>query len=306
MQSGFIHRTLLLLALLITAFAAVYYFRVGEAFDGRRQAMLRQDSIGFKQALQERIRVADHALDMIAHDPHAASQVQNTSPYFNTVNYVDDSGKVTPLNGAQQLDLPDQTEAVRIHLMQGEPALLVMHTPDKQARVILMRGLSNNAHGVLIAELSPDYLWRFMSQNFDTRDASSLHVIDSDGQILYSTNMQDSEAVTNALLKHARNLSGKLDWNGNQGQRRASYLTLDLHQHYASNDWLVVVASPQASFIGEAGLWDWIMAAIVTLSVLLAWTVTLRIRKLLLAGGSSSHAGRVLDPSIHPMAIVHA
>ncbi|HEY8084022.1 MAG TPA: EAL domain-containing protein [Methylophilaceae bacterium] len=305
MQSGFIHRTLLLLALLITAFASVYYFRVGEVFDDRKQALLKQDSIAFKQALQERIRVADEALDLVARDPHAASQLQITSPYFSSVNYVDDNGKVTPLNGVQ-LNLPDQTEAIRIHLMQGEPAMLVLHAPEKQARVILMRGLGNNEHGVLTAELAPAYLWHFTSQYLATPNSSSLHVIDTDGQVLYSTDMQDSQGVINARLKSARTLSGKLNWNDNKGLHQANYLTLPIHQHYASNDWIVAEASPPSTFISEAGLWDWIMLGIVTLSVLLAWAVTLRIRKSLQPETTYKHQGQPLHENVHPMAIVHA
>jgi len=305
MQSGFIHKTLLLLALLITAFAAVYYFRVGEVFNDRKQALLKQDNIAFKQALQEHIRIADQALDLVARDTRAASQLQITSSYFSNVNYVDDSGKITPLNGVQ-LNLPDQTEAIRIHLMQGEPALLVLAAPEKTARIILMRGLSNNQHGVLTAELSPAYLWHFTSQNFSTPHSSTLHVLDTDGQALYSTDMQDSQGLSNALLKGARTLAGKLYWSDNRGQHQANYQTLALHQHYASNDWLVAVASTPATFIGEAGLWDWIMLAAVTLSVLLAWAVTLRIRKSLYIEGAPSNLRYVHDENVHPMAIVHA
>ncbi len=305
MQSGFIHKTLLLLALLITAFAAVYYFRVGEVFNDRKQALLKQDNIAFKQALQEHIRIADQALDLVARDPNTASQLQITSSYFSNVNFVDDSGKVTPLNGVP-LNLPDQTEAIRIHLMQGEPALLVMAAPEKPARVILMRGLSNNQHGVLTAELSPTYLWRFTSQNFITPHSSTLHVLDTDGQTLYSTDMQDSQGLSDALLKGTRRLNGKLYWSNNKGQHQANYQTLALHQHYASNDWLVTVASPPATFFGEAGLWDWIMLATVTLSVLLAWAVTLRIRKSLPIDGAHSNIRHVHNESVHPMAIVHA
>jgi hypothetical protein len=128
--------------------------------------------------------------------------------------------------------------------MQGEPALLVLPSAEAPARVILLLGLEKSEHGVLTAELSPDYLWQFIPQNASVQNPRTMHVIDSDGQVLYTTSMQDSKGLTSALLKRSHIMSGLVSWSDARGKFRASYLTLNLHQHYASNDWEVAVASP--------------------------------------------------------------
>jgi diguanylate cyclase (GGDEF)-like protein len=306
MQPGFIHKTLLLLALLITAFASLYYFREGEAFNGKKQALLKQDAVAFRQVLQERIRVADQALEMAAHDPHAVNLPQIISPYFNIVNFVDNSGKITALQG-RPLSLPDQTEATRIHLLQGEPALVVLPSADATAKIFLLRELNPNEHGVLTAELSPDYLWQFTAPNSSAQNPHTLHVMDADGQVLYSTHMQDDKSLASALSKRERIMSGQLNWSDAQGSYRASYLTLAMHQRYANSDWIVAVASPHESFIGSAGFWDWVMAATVAISVMLAWTVAVRTRRSIHSEEFQNHPGRRhIDENAHPMAIVHA
>ena len=130
-QSGFTFRAQLLLAVLVTCIAFIFFYRSASTFHGfnnaNQQTSLLQEATNLKQNLQERLRIADHALERASRDPNSSALLQISTPYFKAVNYIDESGQITPLIG-EQLKLSNQTEAIRIHLAHGDSALVVLPT----------------------------------------------------------------------------------------------------------------------------------------------------------------------------------
>ncbi len=279
-QSGYIHGASLLLALLLTFSAAAYFVDAGEAALVENEKSLRQSALAYQQALQNRLHIADQALELIAHDTHSPALPRIASPYFKNVSMVDAAGQLTPIIGAR-LDLPDQREAIAIHLARGNPALLTLADPNRAgvSRVILLRGIlqDSGVAGVVAAELAADYLWQSPSA------PESLLVVGKQGQLLHASalpaNQPLNPAMVKALQQPTRSTSGDLQWGETARQGRGSYVTLPMHERYAADDWNVVATVPASPWLSSVTPLTWITAAGILLSLLLAWLAVLRLRR---------------------------
>ncbi len=301
-QFGFTQRRIpLVLALLVTCIAFIFFSKGDSTLQGTHQATLLQEATSFKQTLQDRLRTADHALERAARDPNSSSLLQISTPYFKAVNYVDESGHITALLGTQ-LTLADQTEAIKIHLSHGESALIALPSTTGNARIILLRsvaqdndGSESNSFDLLSAELSPAYLWKNESPS-----GNPLLVLNQrDQQVLYRSSTPDN-ALIQTLRKPLRLQSGELHWNDGNAGGKASYIALPLRDQFATNDWNIIAASPSAMFAGNTS--DGVMAASIVLALFLAWLVTLRPRR---ARATPHGVGGQLMVS-HPLDIVRA
>ncbi|MFM9912230.1 MAG: putative bifunctional diguanylate cyclase/phosphodiesterase [Methylophilaceae bacterium] len=303
-QFGFTQRRIpLVLALLVTCIAFIFFSRGDAGSQGTRQTTLLQEATSFKQTLQDRLRNADHALERAARDPNASSLLQISTPYFKAVNYIDESGQITPLLGAQ-LNLADQTEATKIHLAHGDSALLALPSPTGNARIILLRsvvqdqneGNESNTFDLLTAELSPAYLWK--------NESPSKHQLvilsQRDQQVLFASSTPDL-AMMQTLRQPLRLQSGELQWNDGNNSGKASYTALPLREQFASDDWNVIAASPQASMLVSKAS-DGVMTASIVLALFLAWLTTLRPRRA--RAGPHSVGGQLMIS--HPLDIVRA
>lgn len=284
LQSGYAYHATLLLALLMTTISLLYFSHVNEAMLKQDTALQKQNVSAYQSLLNERIRMADHALMLIMRAPQTLAVPRMASPYFKSINLITASGKMTPLLG-EQLNLPDQTEAIRIHLERDQPALITLPQKTGTARVFLLRGLlqDDNTLQVITAELAPEYLWHIKPIN-----SNHLLAISRQGQLLYSSTPYPSLALTKALQQQDRSTSGHIQWKDGTDEGQASFITMDMHDQYATDDWSVVAFFPPVSLLTRAGAWDWILSAGVLFSILLAWTIVLRLRKIRL-GSAIKH-----------------
>ncbi len=274
-QAGYTSRAILLLALLLTSLTVAYFMRANESMQGKQKLIQRQDAAAYELLLQERLRIADHALELIARAPRALALPQISAPYFKNINLIDDAGQITPVAGTP-LHLPDQTEAIRIRLEREQPALLTLSNQAGTPKIVLLRGFmqENNRLGVISAELSPEFLW-----HNDHGTPNHLLVVGHEGQALYSSEKHLSAELLKTLQKPTRSVSGSFYWKTGDDRGHASYLTMSLHQQYATDDWIVVAYAPPVSIIARAGVWDWLMAAGVIIALILVWAVVLRLSK---------------------------
>lgn len=266
-------KAMLGLALLLSAFSWVYFSNIGTTASTAPTNTLHQEAAAYQQSLQERLRIAEQTLALIAHNPYTPSLVQLASPYFKNINLVNTDGQVTPLLGVQ-LQLPDQSEAINIHLARGEPALLTTTNPSGATSIILLRGLIESDHlvGVVTAELTPEYLWlNHLHAN------NNLLVLNQQGQLLHASGTATDKELVAVLQQPKRTTSGELEWTENSAQWHASYTALPMHDRYASSDWSIVAAQPMATITSNASLQNGLMTAGIGLALLLAWGLTLRL-----------------------------
>lgn len=293
LQTGRIHLATLLLALLLSIVATAYFLEIDKTSLGKPDKSLQQTAQLYHQSLLNRINIADQALELIARDTQSPNLPRLASPYFKNVSVVNTAGQLTPLIGTQ-LNLPDQREAIAIHLARGNPALLTLANSGGagHSKVILLRGimLDSSVTAVVAAEFATDYLWQTPPPL-----SGNLLVLGKQGQLLYSTAKPAPPSLNPALKKlfqqPLRATSGDLQWSENGNQGLSSYITLPMHERYAADDWHVVATTLLPPMLSGINLMTELTAASILLSLFLAWGVFLRLHRAKQAGKTTTGTG---------------
>lgn len=274
MQAGLIRTNLLLPALLATAFALAFLIKAkADLTEGN--APLHQEASRFQSSLEEKLNLASKALELAALDPDSPNIEQISAPYFKSVNFVDTSGQVTPLTG-DVMDIPDQSEAVKIHVLRGSSALVAIPTDKNLARMVLLHavGDGDQSTGVLTAEVLPEFIWGTSGDH-----SSKLHVLDRQGVMLYATEQGNAAQFSPLLQQASRSVAGDLTWKAGKETLKAAYVSQPLRDNFAAGDWIIVASRVQHPPWMMADSLDWILAGASTLSLALLWGLIIHLRR---------------------------
>lgn len=270
MQAGSIRAYLLLPALLATAFALAFLVKAkADLAEGKTPPA--QEASRFQNTLEERLNLASKALELAALDPDSPGIEQISASYFKSINFVDADGQVTPLAG-EVMDIPDQSEAVKIHILRGGAALVEAPTDMGASRLFLLHAAEEG--GTLTAEILPEFIW-----NTSGEQSGSLHVLNRQGTLLYSTEQQTAVHLKPLLQQASRAMIGELAWKTNGKKLKAAYVSQPLRDNFAAGDWIIVASQTQPPPWMMADSLDWILVGATALSLALFWGLIIHLRR---------------------------
>ncbi len=264
----------MLSAFLATAFALAFFVKAKADFINK-QGTMQQAAERYQNSLEEKLNLASHALDLAALNPDSPALEQISAPYFKAVNYVNTAGQITPLVG-ETLALPDQSEAVKIHLSRGSSALIAIPGDKSPARIFLVHGVmeDNQSTGVLTAEIIPEFIW-----NAPDTQRTSLHVLSRQGDMLFSTDTSRLPAIKAVLQKATRALSGEAVLGSGDQAFKAGFVSQPLRDNFAAADWAIFATTPNVPVWMLADTMDWILVAAAALSLILLWWFLVLLRR---------------------------
>jgi diguanylate cyclase (GGDEF)-like protein len=166
------------------------------------------------------------------------------------------------------------------HLSKGE-AMLNTQDKGQDSSILMLRTLypQELKKGLLVAEISPDYLWG--DADMFAQDVN-LCVLNENYVSLFCSLSLQTDAIEQAVRKTVHSIKGEFSWQEDQNSYLASYYEIFLEPKFFSSRWLVVAAQPEIDALGSMKTFNTIFWGSVTLAVLLIMLLSMiQIRRVL-------------------------
>ena len=234
--------TLALLVVLATVWQIVPATSTGAVVD------LRQQAETHRQELENRLRLADRVLrtiaaDILANGQDSAPLGEAEQRYFKAVTFVRTGEapiQMLPVSGT----VPIVEATLHEQLARGDSIVLSSAGSDQlPARIRLVRELASpgSRPALLVAELTPDYLWAGPAR---AMDSPALCIRGSDGLALHCSSSEAWQASA-ALRADSAGKNERLDWRVGAQNWQAAAALLTLASPQISGHWTVLsLASP--------------------------------------------------------------
>jgi diguanylate cyclase (GGDEF)-like protein len=228
--------------------------RVRDALVDERVGQLGHAAETFGTTLLERLYLADQLTRSMLPNAAAGRGVdEGLARYFLTI------AVVRPAAAPQQFvgnpaRLPPRFDvgAVRAHLAAGEATLLVLPASDATRTVWLARALdaARPDDGLLVAELSPAYLW---GDPDELPYLTSICVLDAARRPLYCPDALAEPALAAIRVRLDTEPAGHLEWAAADGTRVISaYREVFLTAKFRAASWPIVASQPAEHALAPA------------------------------------------------------
>ena len=164
---------------------------------------------------------------------------------FVALRFESDGGRAAPIFG--QLDeLPSLSPEQRTLVQQGSTLVLALYSASPPARVFLVRRVQRReANGVLLGEVSPEYLWGTEGQGMPST-AVRLGVVDDSGHVLYGSPPRVADRRPGSGEPSAAEAADQLDRAVSstrvEAQAVTSYWPIALSTVFGAPDWTLVLS----------------------------------------------------------------
>jgi diguanylate cyclase (GGDEF)-like protein len=164
---------------------------------------------------------------------------------FVALRFESDGGRAAPIFG--QLDhAPSLSPEQRTLVQHGSTLVLALHSASPPARVFLVRRVQRwEANGVLLGEVSPDYLWGTEGQGMPSA-AVRLGVVDDSGHVLYGSTPGVADRRPGSgepsAAEAADQLDGAVSSTRVEAQAVTSYWPISLSTVFGAPDWTLVLS----------------------------------------------------------------
>ncbi|HTC25264.1 MAG TPA: HAMP domain-containing protein, partial [Gemmatimonadales bacterium] len=168
---------------------------------------------------------------------------------FDALEFLGDDGKQIAIFG-QLWELPALATADSARVLAGGTSVVTQFT-NGVARIYLARRLAHGSGptGMLVGEVSADYLWGNRDQTMPSPTAE-MAVVDEAGEMLVG-----STHLRSAAARQVHQLSSRSAWGvftlelGDRGYM-ATYWPIMLHDAFGAPDWTLVLSEAQATVLG--------------------------------------------------------
>jgi diguanylate cyclase (GGDEF)-like protein len=170
------------------------------------------------------------------------------SKRFVALRFESDGGSSAPIFG-QLDDAPSLSPEQRTTVQQGSTLMLTLHSASPSARIFLVRRVQRwEANGVLLGEVSPDYLWGTEGQGVPSA-AVRLGVVDDSGHVLYGSLRRVADRELGAREPSAAEAADQLDLAVSstriEPEAVTSYWPVTLSAVFGAPDWTLVLSEPR-------------------------------------------------------------
>lgn len=167
------------------------------------------------------------------------------SKRFVALRFESDGGRSAPIFG--QLDnAPALSPEQRALVQQGGTLVLALHSASPPARIFVVRRVQRReANGVLLGEVSPEYLWGTEGQGMPSA-AVHLGVVDDSGHVLYGSSRSAADRDFGAREPSAAEAADQLDLAVSstriEPEAVTSYWPVTLSAVFGAPDWTLVLS----------------------------------------------------------------
>ncbi len=224
----------------------------------------------YNRSIYDRLLIADQLLVDTAQrhvvDDSLTNGKTQIEKQFRSLTLRFPTGVTTPIFGSG-IQIDTASVAAMRHLSKGSP-LLITQQSGLDTKILILRAQDPLAaeSSILIAEISPDYLWGDPG-NF-ALDVS-LCVLNMDYVQLFCTLPLQNDPMKQAINEIAQSTKGEFSWQQNQENYIANYHEIFLQAKFYTPRWLVVATQPEIDALGSMTTFNTIFWGSVILSVLL-------------------------------------